>query len=187
MQLNKQQELLLEFVKEKHGSQMRKYTNTPYWEHLVRVAELSYKYLPFHNTIEIALCHDLYEDTSCSWVELHKFLLDIGYSHENACTISDGVTELSDHFTPKLYPLTNRKERKLREAERLGKTTFTSQSIKYADLIDNTESIVKFDPGFAKIYLKEKREILQHIRNGQIDLLILCCYTLYEANKRLYA
>jgi (p)ppGpp synthase/HD superfamily hydrolase len=187
MILNKQQELLLEFVKEKHGSQMRKYTNTPYWEHLVRVAELSYRYLPFYNTIEIALCHDLYEDTSCSWVELHKFLIDLGYSNENADSIADAVTNLSDYYTSKTHPFTNRKERKLREAERLGRTSYIVQSIKYADLIDNTESIVKFDPGFAKIYLKEKREILQHMRNGQIDLLILCCYTLYEANKRLYA
>jgi (p)ppGpp synthase/HD superfamily hydrolase len=187
MILNKQQELLLEFVKAKHGSQMRKYTNTPYWEHLVRVAELSSEHILNPIVVEVALCHDLFEDTLCNYTELNNFLHTIGYSHEDSYIICQFVTELTDQYTSKDYPDLNRKERKLREANRLGSINFIPQSIKYADLIDNTESIVKFDPGFAKIYLKEKREILQHMRNGQIDLLILCCHTLYEANKRLYA
>jgi hypothetical protein len=35
------------------------------------------------------------------------------------------------------------------------------QSIKCADLISNTSTIVKHDPGFAKVYLPEKKAILE--------------------------
>ncbi|HCP79386.1 MAG TPA: guanosine polyphosphate pyrophosphohydrolase, partial [Pusillimonas sp.] len=34
------------------------------------------------------------------------------------------------------------------------------QTIKCADLISNTGSIVQFDPDFAKVYLEEKRLLL---------------------------
>lgn len=55
----------------------------------------------------------------------------------------------------------------------MSKISVNSQSIKYCDLIDNTKSIVQHDPGFAKVYLKEKFDLLQAMDKGNNDLFNL--------------
>jgi len=176
MILTERQERLLQFVKEQHGEQVRKYTGEPYWHHLVSVAEIVSKYEP--DGIEIAMCHDLHEDTKCSSINLYSFLLEIGYDGGEANIISDGAIELTDEFTSEKYPKLNREARKIKEAERLSNISRLSQSVKYADLIDNTSSIVKYDKGFAKTYLQEKIRTLDQMRGGNINLLIDCCHIL---------
>ncbi|MNR01721.1 hypothetical protein D3C85_1175390 [compost metagenome] len=56
------------------------------------------------------------------------------------------------------------------EADRLATISPNSQSIKYCDLIDNTKSIIKYDPSFANIYLKEKADMLEVMNKGDLDL-----------------
>ena len=184
MILTERQERLLTFVKVEHGEQVRKYTNEPYWKHLVSVATIVSKYEP--DGIEAALCHDLFEDTKCQPETLQNALIDFGYTKQESATIPALVMELTDRFIPELYPELNRNERKKREAERLGKICFLSQSVKYADLIDNTSSIVKYDKGFAVKYLQEKVRILDHMRNGNINLLIDCCHCLKNALNEMH-
>lgn len=55
----------------------------------------------------------------------------------------------------------NRETRKNLSRERLAKAPGWVQTIKCADLISNTGSIVQFDPAFAKTYLKEKQLLLE--------------------------
>jgi guanosine-3',5'-bis(diphosphate) 3'-pyrophosphohydrolase len=179
MILTEKQEKLLDFVKGKHDGQKRKYTGNPYWNHLVHVAEIVNKYNP--NLIEIALCHDILEDTNCKEGELAKQLLDIGYDSLDIITITDSVIELTDKYTKDNYPNLNRGKRKLLEAKRLGSISYYSQTVKYADLIDNTKSITKYDHKFAKIYLKEKENTLRVMRNGDERLLEICEKQLYKA------
>ena len=181
MELTKQQSELFEFVKGHHGDQVRKYTNEPYWHHLLDVAELTDQYVKDFGAIEIALCHDLLEDTECTWDLLREALLELSYNETQATLIADFVVHLSDHYTKEAYPQLNRARRKLFEAARLGATPYICQSVKYADLIDNTKSIVEHDHGFAKVYLSEKRDILRLMTRGNSDLFIECCYTLRSA------
>jgi len=47
-----------------------------------------------------------------------------------------------------------------------------AKTIKLADLIHNTESIVQNDPGFARTYLKEKLLTLQGLRGGDPTLMV---------------
>ena len=167
---------LLEFVKHWHGDQVRKYTGEPYWHHLVNVAEMaSIEPLGY----EIGLCHDLLEDTKCSYEILYSEMKNLGYSLTDRLNICNAVIELTDVYTKESCEL-NRAERKRKESDRLGTISKLAQSVKYADLIDNTKSIAKHDPKFAKVYLAEKRAILDNMRNGNIDLLIKCCWTLEE-------
>lgn len=177
LQLNNQQRDLFDFVKEMHGEQVRKYTFEPYWTHLFSVASL---YAPYavQNGIEIALCHDLFEDTECDDVLLHKFLLGLSYTLRDANAIVKGVEELTDFYTKARFPQYNRAERKQKEAVRLGGINTMCQSIKYADLIDNSKSILKFDPKFGAVYLQEKIAVLDQMRSGDIMLLIQCCHSL---------
>ena len=177
--LDKKQHKLLEFVIEKHGDQVRKYTNEPYWTHPVSVAKLYHKYCKensaAHYSMSAALCHDLLEDTNCTKKELISKLNEIDYNTMESTFIADLVDDLTDKFTKEKFPYLNRKERKLREAIRLGGVRFESQNIKLCDLIDNSNSITIHDPNFAVVYMEEKKFILECMKNNNINLYIKCC------------
>ena len=175
MKLTERQEKLLQFVKECHGDQVRKYTGEPYWNHMVRVASLVSHLDPEEMSIEVALCHDLFEDTECTLITLREFMVTIGYDMLESRLTCHGVKDLTDQYTAEAYPKDNRAERKAKECKRLSRITYTSQSVKYADMIDNSESITVSDKAFAKVYLSEKKEILRIMRNGDFDLYIQCC------------
>ena len=186
LQLTERQEKLLEFVKEQHGEQKRKYTGEPYWTHPVEVATLLQKYLgdEFYYK-EIALCHDLLEDTKCSGLNLIDRLLFIGYNHTEAEIITSGVLDLTDRFTKEDYPSWNRSNRKSAEADRLFRICSRAKTIKCADLIHNTSSIVEHDPNFAKIYLKEKEQMVGSLQGAHIGIYIDVCYSLRRAQLQL--
>jgi len=183
LNLTDRQQKLLDFVKLQHGSQLRKYTNEPYWHHLVSVAEIVSEYEP--NGIEIALCHDLLEDTECTKEMLFDSLCSAGYDKDFSKNIVFAVIDLTDVFTHECYPRLNRKERKLLELKKLRTISTISQSVKYADLIDNSSSIVEHDKGFAKVYLQEKQEILSVMRAGNPGLLKRCEQVLEESLMKL--
>lgn len=157
---------LLDFVKEMHGAQKRKYTGEPYWYHCMAVARL----VEHLHLTEIALCHDLLEDTTCTFERLLFTLLNLGYTTREAHFIAEGVRALTDFYTSERFPKNNREWRKRQEAERLAQIPFEYQTVKYADLIDNTSSIVERDPAFAEVYLKEKRQILNVMDQGDVFL-----------------
>jgi len=185
MNLTARQVGLFEFVKEAHRGQLRKYTGEPYHTHPLAVAEIVSKYDDTPGLIEIALCHDLFEDTQCNENDLRCVLRELGYNLDERDYIVYGVWSLTDEFTSKIYTKDNRATRKQWEANRLSKIYSDYQSVKYADLIHNTESIVQFDKGFAKKYLAEKRDMLDVMRNGNLDLLMDCYGTLLKAEREL--
>ena len=183
MKLLEKQKGLFAFVTKMHGEQVRKYTGEPYVNHCLQVAELVSKFE--NDCVEIALCHDLFEDTKCDFTMLHKELVRLGYERKEAYGICTNVTELTDKFTHEDYPYLNRRQRKINEAERLGKISFKSQSVKYADLINNTESIVANDKKFAEVYLAEKDLILQLMDKGDTELFCNCLKSLQNATHEI--
>jgi len=156
---------LLAFVGLHHYPQKRKYTGEPYTVHLIAVAEMADKY-KLKLGYEIGLTHDLFEDTACTNTELREALIRFGYSLEEANYICLGVLCLTDNYTTLAYPNLNRKKRKQFEVERMATIFHYYQSIKYCDLIDNTKSIVEHDQAFAKVYLEEKRQLLEVMNKG---------------------
>lgn len=186
LDLDTKQTKLLEFIKLQHGSQMRKYTDEPYWVHPLAVAELVDKFLDRDSfAIEIALGHDLLEDTECNGTELRSYLNSIGYSRDDRWKIFRGVESLSDVYTHENYPTLNRAKRKNLEALRLREISATSQAVKCADLIDNTISIVQHDPGFGRKYLREKMKALDYMRDSNIKLYALACHSLIKGFNEL--
>lgn len=179
--------LFLEFVKKQHGTQVRKYTGEPYWKHTYAVAK---RIAPLFNNNEIliavALGHDLYEDVEeCTYEVLKKGALEAGFSEFEFIQIHEGITHLTDVYTSKNYPHLNRRKRKLLEAERLGRIPADIQTIKLADLEDNTKSIGKYDKDFAVVYLKEKEVILDKMRNGNLPLFFECYNILLKFKRKL--
>lgn len=141
------------FAREVHKTQRRKYTRNPYADHLAEVAGIvatvadSHQfYVTPETMISVAWLHDCMEDQGITFYELEKRF--------GNC-IATGVEWLSDMESG------NRKTRKALARERLAKAPPWIQTIKCADLISNTSSIVMHDPKFAVTYLEEKRLLLE--------------------------
>ena len=164
-----------ELAAELHGTQKRKYSGDPYVTHTIRVANTVKAYGGDDAMVYAALLHDVLEDTPTTESELSSLLINT--KELNLSEVQDVVKlvkELTDVYTTDNYVGTNRKARKELEAIRLGKISPRAQTIKYADLLDNTEDIVKNDPKFAEVYLKEKRNILKYMDSGNTSLYKKC-------------
>ena len=79
--------------------------------------------------------------------------------------VASGVLLLSD------LEEGNRSTRKQLSRERIAKAPGWVQTIKCADLISNTSSIVSHDPCFARVYLEEKRLLLNVMDRADPRLL----------------
>lgn len=167
-----------------HGNQKRKYTGHPYWFHLVSVAYIVYKTTKDEISTVVAILHDLFEDTECPYYKLDRFLSSF-YTPHAVKKIIKGVEHLTDEYVRIAYPEHNRKKRKQLEAERLGKIPNWVKTIKLADLIDNSKSIVKHDKDFAIVYLKEKEELLKHLKDGNLKLYLEAVEILDKGKKEL--
>lgn len=161
-------EKLADWVGVKHGGQLIRRTEKPYFDHLIAVAEMAKLAVAFG--YEIGLCHDLLEDTDVSEEELRRVLISIGYTIIDADLITNCVKELTDVFTATAYPDWGKPERKAREAERLVNISATAQTVKYCDLIDNIDWVLKFDQKHAKKYLKKKKLLISMMDKGDEGL-----------------
>lgn len=139
------------FAREVHKDQVRKYTGNAYTDHLGEVAGIVASVEHTEEMIAVAWLHDCVEDQG---VEIVTLVSEFGME------VAKGVLLLSD------LEQGNRSTRKPLSRERLSKAPEWVQTIKYADLISNTSSIVQFDPKFAQVYLEEKRLLLEVMDKG---------------------
>jgi len=156
---------------EAHDSiqQVRKWTGIEYWHHTDEVARIVSQVTDDVAVIAAAHLHDLAED-----VTPENPFYSIGLIQERfGSRVSGFVLDLTDLYTKSAYPQWNRATRKRKECERLGLTAPESQTVKLADCISNTADIVKNDPqGFAVTYLREIRELLPFLYQGNMSLWI---------------
>jgi (p)ppGpp synthase/HD superfamily hydrolase len=142
-----------QFATHWHGDQVRKYTGEPYIEHCREIVEILKGVPHTEDMLAAAWLHDVLEDTECPMSAIAKefglTVLDMVY-HLTDCDKSNG----------------NRAKRKAIDRERLGAASAEVQTIKLADLISNTKSIVEHDPKFAKVYLAEARMLLDVVAVG---------------------
>lgn len=157
------------FAAKAHEGQERKYADEPYINHPVRVMEICRKYTDDVTVLAAALLHDVLEDTEVDREEMLSFLEKI-MGPDKARQTVQLVTELTDVYIKADYPQWNRRKRKAKEAERHATTSEKSQTVKYADIIDNTEGIVRADSDFAHVFLYECRDLLKRIDKGNREL-----------------
>lgn len=170
---------IIAFADKAHGSQMRKYTPARYIVHPIRVMELCEQYTQELPILAAAILHDVLEDTPTSKEEIKNFLLSVMTPAEADQTIAL-VIELTDVYVKDAYTQWNRHKRKTKELERLEQTSADSQTIKYADIIDNCKEIVKQDPEFANVFLKECNAVLKKLNKGNAALYALAVRTVQE-------
>jgi (p)ppGpp synthase/HD superfamily hydrolase len=150
----------LAFAKAAHESidQRRKYTGQPYIVHPMAVAEIVRSVLHTPVMIAAAYLHDVVEDTPVTMAQVRA-------------EFSDEVGDLVDWLTAVSRPEDgNRRVRKEMDRQHLAKAPAEAQTIKLADLIDNTLTIREHDSSFWKVYRREKMALLEVLSRGDQTL-----------------
>ena len=133
-----------------HEGQRRKYTGEPYSTHPIGVSKII-EIIPDHTPemVAAALLHDVVEDTPVTFSEIKDTFGTTVAEYVHYCT---NVSEQGDG---------NRAFRKKMDADHFALGPYESQTIKVADLIHNSMSIIPNDPKFFhKAYKYEKQYLL---------------------------
>ena len=138
--------------------QKRKYTNEPYIVHPMEVASIVASVDGNEEMVAAAWLHDVVEDTSIDIWTIGVMFTD---------TVASYVNYLTDISKPEDG---DRAIRKAIDCKHIAKAPKEVKTIKLADLISNTSSIVEYDPKFAKIYLEEKKLLLKVLTEGDKTL-----------------
>lgn len=139
-----------------HAGVKRKWTDEPYINHPIRVAETLLRYgWNSESTIAAAVLHDCLEDPDHNGKFLDRQVI-LGQCGPEIISMVESLTAPARHVG-------NRAARKKIYNAQLGRAHATVLAIKCADIIDNVTGIVGFDPSFADLYLTEK--------TAQIDVL----------------
>jgi len=139
--------------------QKRKYTGEPYIVHPAEVASIVAS-VPGStpDMVAAAWLHDVIEDTGCTFTAVHMaFGIDIA-------TLVGWLTDVSKPTDG------NRAKRKAIDREHTAQAPAEAQTIKLADLISNSKSIMQYDPDFAVTYLAEKKLLLEVLTKGDPGL-----------------
>ena len=153
--------------------QKRKYTNEPYINHPESVVNIIKEINASEAMICAAWLHDVVEDTPCN-ISLILSEFDP--------VVGGLVHELTDKSRKSDG---NRETRKKIDRENLANASNEAQTIKLADLIDNTSSIVMHDINFAKVYLREKELLIDVLTRGDPYLINAASMCLADAKKCL--
>jgi (p)ppGpp synthase/HD superfamily hydrolase len=139
--------------------QKRKYTNEPYIVHPAEVASIVAS-VPgsTEDMVAAAWLHDVVEDTGVTSFDIH-----MNFGPEIAALVG----WLTDVSKPEDG---NRAKRKAIDREHTAQAPAEAQTIKLADLISNSKSIMQYDPDFAMTYLEEKRMLLEVMTKGDRGL-----------------
>lgn len=153
----KQLDSAIAFAATAHAEQVRRYDGLPYITHPIRVMEIlhSTAAIVSEDQLVAAVLHDVVEDTPVTIQTIERRFGE---------GVARLVFDLTDQFVRPEQG--NRAARKALERERQSKISPQAQDIKLADLIDNTSSIALHDPGFARLYLEEKRKLLEVMTDG---------------------
>jgi len=139
--------------------QKRKYTGEDYIVHTIEVSnilrEADYANPEMHAA---ALLHDVVEDTHITLELIEK---EFG---KCVATLVEGLTDISKAEDG------NRAVRKEFDRQHTAKQSAACKTIKLADLISNSKSILQYDKEFAKVYLKEKQLLLEVLKEGDAAL-----------------
>lgn len=144
---------------------VRKYTGEPYINHPAAVVALVSCVPHTPEMLAAAWLHDTVEDTGVSLVLIEQ---EFGFEVADMVEMLTDVSHANDGL---------RAHRKRIDREHTAKASPAAKTIKLADLIDNTRSIVDRDPKFAQVYMTEKALLLEVLGDGDT--------TLFESAKAL--
>ena len=152
------------FARAAHGAidQRRKYDGSAYVNHCAEVASILVRYAQFpvcQEQIAAAWLHDTVEDTKITLDDIRDVF---------GAEVELLVEALTDVSRPEDG---NRRVRKQKDLDHTAAGPAAAKSVKLADLISNSRSIVQHDPDFARVYLHEKARILDVCGDADPGLL----------------
>ncbi len=139
--------------------QVRKYTFEPYIVHPAEVASIVATVSHTEEMLAAAWLHDTVEDTG---VTIEVIRAEFGSE------VAELVGWLTDVSRPEHG---NRAHRKALDRAHSAMAPAEAQTVKLADLIANTRSIMAHDKAFARTYLEEKRLLLEVMTKGDPTLM----------------
>lgn len=153
--------------------QVRPHSDEPYEVHPAEVAALVKSVPHTKAMVAAAWLHDTRDDVPGVTIE--------GLAAKFDAEVAGIVDDLSDHEKG----MGTRKERKAAERERIARAGAASQTVRLADVISNTRTIVEHDPSFARTYVPEKAALIAVLTKGDPTLLALAQKTVDEALEAL--
>jgi (p)ppGpp synthase/HD superfamily hydrolase len=142
----------IDFIKDQHKGQFRRFTLAPYWIHPIRTAVLVMKYKESHKIDELviaALLHDTVEDCGLSLEYIKEKYGELVHNLVQELT-SDKELSKGDL---KLGYL----------SEKMGKMSTWGLVIKLCDRLDNVSDFLFTPNEFIKKYKFETKAILYHV------------------------
>jgi (p)ppGpp synthase/HD superfamily hydrolase len=139
--------------------QLRKYTHEPYIVHPAEVVSIVQTVPHTEAMLAAAWLHDVVEDTG---VTIETVRAEFGTE------VADLVSWLTDVSRPEQG---NRAHRKALDRAHTAAAPAEAQTVKLADLISNTRSIMAHDAEFAETYLAEKRLLIEVMTRADAELL----------------
>lgn len=156
-----------------HRNQVRKYTGEPYIVHPAAVAAIVSNVTGDVSVLCTAWLHDTIEDTEATFEIVRD---TFGTKIANMVNMLTDVSTIADG---------NRAVRKALDCSHTAKASPDAQTVKLADLIHNTSSIVQYDPKFAITYLQEKRSLLNVLQCGDSKLYNIALKLLLDGENKL--
>ena len=147
---------------------VRKYTGEPYINHPAAVVALVASVPHTPEMLAASWLHDTVEDTG---VSLGLIEQEFGPEVANLVEMLTDVSHANDGL---------RAHRKARDREHTAQASPAAKTIKLADLIDNTRSIVERDPKFAEVYMAEKTMLLEVLTEGAPELMAMARQAISE-------
>jgi (p)ppGpp synthase/HD superfamily hydrolase len=155
-----QNAMIFAFEKHSEVNQKRKYSGRHYIVHPAAVADLVRNIDHAPPMLAAAWLHDTVEDTKATLEEVHAMF------GQEVYMLVEMLTDISKPEDG------NRKRRKEIDRQHTAKANPPAKTIKLADLIHNSKSIIEKDPGFAKVYLREMRALLEVLKEGDSSLWV---------------
>ena len=156
-----------------HDGQTRRYTGEPFVLHPVAVAQLVSEYERDPLVLAAALLHDVVEDTEVTARQLDALfpasVVRMVLSLTNPAGPDDG----------------DRPTRKAINHAHVSGADPRAQTIKYADVFLNVQSIARHDPDFARTYLREKASLIARLDRGHPRLRLRVQALIHELQQTL--
>ena len=142
-----------------HRNQVRKFTGKAYTTHTETVGDMAQWLGLDEDVVVAAYLHDTIEDQEVT-VELLTALFN--------ANVAKNVWWLSDQS---IASDGNRATRKAIDRAHIEQAPVQIKTVKLIDSYDNLKDIRVNDPNFAKVYFREKADLIDVLRDGDIRIL----------------
>ena len=142
-----------------HRNHVRKGTGDAYWTHTERVGQKAFDLGLDQDVVVAAYLHDTIEDQDVS-IDLLIALFNVNVAN-NVWWLSDLSTKADG----------NRAARKAIDRAHIAAAPVQVKTVKLIDSEDNLLDIRVTDPNFAPVYFREKRDLLEVLRDGDQNMV----------------